>query len=466
VKLDAADFRQRYRAASDEELLAIDPDDLTDVARKCYFEELERRELKRGVVASAPEAEESDESDVDGEPVAVGSYPAPQDARAMRELLRGAGIRSYVENDLNIYANPLIGGYRVMVSPSDVERARDVLRDTEEAENYSVEPWSGKIEDRFVETNGIRIHYAEAGMGPLVILCHGFPECWYSWRHQLPALAEEGYHVVAPDLRGYGQTSRPEAVDAYDILQVVGDIVGLVNELGDTPAPVIVGHDWGAMVAWNAALLRPDLFRGVALLSVPFVPRRTINQTTWEQEKYPGKIFYQALFRSPAAEGLLGADVRRTLLNALYSGSGDARPEHRWHPVMDPCAVPTTSTAPPDLPPWLTEEDLDFVVGEFTRTGFTGGLNYYRNMDRNWVLTPFLAGAKLLHRAAFLAGAKDPVLDFLDEELHSLDVNVPNLWRKKLLPGAGHWIQQERPAEVNRFLISFLGAIEAGSRVQ
>jgi pimeloyl-ACP methyl ester carboxylesterase len=308
---------------------------------------------------------------------------------------------------------------------------------------------------RFIETNGIRMHYVEAGSGPLVALLHGFPESWYSWRHQLPALAEAGFHAIAPDMRGYGQTDRPEPLEAYDIFQLTGDIVGLVNALGETQA-AIVGHDWGAWITAHAALLRPDLFRALALLSVPYVPRRPLNQSEWEQRGYSGKIFYQAFLRSPAAEQVLQADVRSSLLRGLYTLSGDASPEERWSPVTDPgsFALP----APLKQPPWITSENIDFLEAEYQRTGFTGGLNYYRNMDRNWAMTPFLDGAKILQPALFIVGQKDPVIEFLDEEFQALENNLPNLKEKVLLPGAGHWTQQERPADVNRLLIEFLQA--------
>ena len=310
---------------------------------------------------------------------------------------------------------------------------------------------------RFVETNGIRMHIAEQGSGPLVILLHGFPECWYSWRHQLDALAAAGYHVVAPDMRGYGQTDRPESLEAYDIFQLTADIAGLVNSLGDEPA-VIIGHDWGAWIAPYCALLRPDLFRAVGLLSVPYVPRRDVNASQWEQRKYPGKIFYQAVLRSGGAEMFFGADPRPRLLGGLWTLSGDIPREYRWKPVMDP-GFPPAPAVPPGLPPWLEEKDLDYLAAEYTRTGFTGGLNYYRNMDRNWALTPFLDGAKLRQPTIFIAGSEDPVLEFLDEEYAALETNVPDLRGKVLIPGAGHWIQQERPAEVNRLLIDFLSSL-------
>jgi pimeloyl-ACP methyl ester carboxylesterase len=314
------------------------------------------------------------------------------------------------------------------------------------------------VEHRFVETNGIRMHCAEAGNGPLVILCHGFPESWHSWRHQLPALASAGYRAVAPDLRGFGQTDRPIPVEAYDILQLIGDLAGLVNALGTGPA-ILVGHDWGAMLAWHAALLRPDLFPALVLMSVPYVPRRKMSQSQWEAEKYPGRVFYQAALRSPRAEAFFESDMRARLLRGLWLLSGDAPPGHRWQPATDPAAPPLPPLVPAQLPPWLTEADLDFLEGEYRRTGFTGGLNYYRNCDRNWELTPFLDGAKVPQPTLFLAGEKDPVLDFLGDEFAALETNVPKLWKKVLIPGAGHWIQQERPDEVNLLLIEFLREI-------
>src|SRR6202045_2702305 len=176
-----------------------------------------------------------------------------------------------------------------------------------------------------IETNGIRIHLAEAGTGPLVVLCHGFPESWYSWRHQLPALAEAGFHAVAPDMRGYGRTDRPEAIDQYTILHLVGDVVGLLDVLGAEQA-VIAGHDWGAPVAWHAALLRPDRFRAVIGLSVPYRPRGPVRPTT-VMPQTDDAVFYQLYFQTPGvAEAELERDTRATIRTLLYSASGDAPP--------------------------------------------------------------------------------------------------------------------------------------------
>jgi pimeloyl-ACP methyl ester carboxylesterase len=313
-----------------------------------------------------------------------------------------------------------------------------------------------ELQHHFVTTNGIKMHYAEAGSGPTVLLCHGFPESWYSWRHQLSALAEAGFHAIAPDMRGYGQTEQPKEVEAYDIFQLTGDLVGLVNALGGEPV-VIVGHDWGAWVTQFAALFRTDLFRAVALLSVPFLPRLLISPSAWEQQKYPGKIFYQQIFRSPGSEKAFEADVYGTIVNTLYSASGEPPAEQRSKFVVDPKeAASLVMGQTPRKPTFVTDADIEFFVGEFERSGFVGGLNYYRNVDRNWALTPFLEGAKLHQPTLFIAGDRDGVLGFWGEEVEAMERNVPNLHRKLILPGVGHWTQQESPQAVNRELIEFL----------
>jgi pimeloyl-ACP methyl ester carboxylesterase len=298
-----------------------------------------------------------------------------------------------------------------------------------------------QLAHQFVRTNGIKMHYVEAGTGPVVLLCHGFPESWYSWRHQITALADAGFHVVAPDLRGYGQTDRPQDVEAYDIFQLTGDLVGLVNSLHSAPV-VIAGHDRGAELVGRAALLRADLFSAVILLSVPFLPRWPIIPSEWERRKYPGKIFYRQVFVAPGSEKLFETDVRGRLTHAFNTLSGETQPELRWKYVIDPKDAEAVGNIPPVLkkPSWLTEEDLNFFIAEFTRTGFSGGLNYYRNDDRNWSLTPFLEGARLLQPTLFVAGEADAVIEFWKDEFDAMEVNVPSLWKKIVLPGVGHWI--------------------------
>ena len=323
-----------------------------------------------------------------------------------------------------------------------------------------------EIRHRTVDSNGIRMHVAEAGDGPVVVLCHGFPESWYSWRHQLVALAEAGYHAVAPDQRGYGQTDRPEAIDAYTLLHLVGDIVGLLDALG-APTAVVVGHDWGAPVAWHAALLRPDRFRAVIGLSVPFIPRRASRPTT-TMPRTDDATFYQLYFQEPGlAEAELERDPRETIKKVLYYGSGDARPT-----ALKPGAgsVGMVSReggflgrreAPAALPAWLTEADVDFYAAEFARTGFRGGLNWYRNIDRNWELLSPFDGALVNVPALYVAGERDLVVGFrgMDQLISNLSKFVPKLRQTIMLPGCGHWTQQERPTEVNAAIINFLASL-------
>jgi pimeloyl-ACP methyl ester carboxylesterase len=320
-----------------------------------------------------------------------------------------------------------------------------------------------KVEHRTVETNGIRMHLAEAGAGPLVVLCHGFPESWYSWRHQLGALAAAGFHAVAPDMRGYGQTDRPAEIDRYTLLHLVGDMLGLLDALGAESA-VIAGHDWGAPVAWHAALLRPDRFRAVIGLSVPFRPRGQARPTS-VMPATDDAHFYQLYFQDPGvAEAELERDVRRTVRTLLYSASGDAPRAEAGAAAGAVGMVPRTGgflsrmADPPSLPAWLNAADVDFYAGEFARTGFRGGLNWYRNIDRNWELLAPFAGARVTVPALYVAGDRDLVVAFrgMDQLLPNLARFAPQLRATIMLPGCGHWTQQERPAEVNAAMIDFL----------
>ena len=317
---------------------------------------------------------------------------------------------------------------------------------------------------RTVEANGSPIHLAEAGGGPLVLFCHGFPESWYSWRHQLKALAEAGYRAVAPDMRGYGQTGQPHEIDQYTLFQLVGDMVGVLDALS-APQAVVIGHDWGAPVAWHCALLRPDRFRAVAGLSVPFFPRGSKRPTS-VMPQTESSLFYQLYFQAPGvAEAELERSPRETIRRLLYSGSGDVAPGSDVT-LSDnaPGMVPRTggfltrSIDPPTLPGWLTEADIDFYAGEFARTGFRGGLNYYRNIDRNWELLAPFAGAKVTVPALYMAGDRDLVVKFprVGQLIPNLKLFIPNLTKTIMLPGCGHWAQQERASEVNAALIAFL----------
>lgn len=319
------------------------------------------------------------------------------------------------------------------------------------------------IQHRTIQTNGIEMHIAELGSGPLVVMCHGFPESWYSWRHQLRALAKAGFHAVAPDMRGYGRTEAPAAIDQYTLLHLVGDVVGLVDALGGEPA-VIAGHDWGAPVAWHAALLRPDKFRGVIGLSVPFRPRPPAPPTTL-MPRNDAALFYQLYFQDPGvAEAEFESNPRRTLHAMLYGGSGDRPPREANAPVgMVPRGGRFLAIGPEPLPlpPWLTQDDLNFYGTEFARTGFRGGLNWYRNIDRNWELLSAFQGAQVTIPALYVAGDRDMVVAFpgAQQLIANLKIFVPKLTRTVMLPGCGHWTQQERAAEVNAAMTSFVNAL-------
>jgi pimeloyl-ACP methyl ester carboxylesterase len=310
------------------------------------------------------------------------------------------------------------------------------------------------------------MHFAEQGEGPLVVLLHGWPECWYSWRHQIPALAESGFHVVVPDQRGYGQTDCPEPIEAYTITELTADITGLVQGLGYERA-TIVGHDFGSVVAWHCALLRPDLFHSLALLSVPYIPRAKHGRKPTEMMKRIAgeKQFYQLLFQEPGiAEAMFEGDVRETMKRLLYSASGDAVPDDKAKFIFDRSDVFLDVLSSPDkLPDWLDEKDLDYYTQMFTTTGFRGGLNWYRNLDRNWELTPFLSGARLTQPTLYLSGEEDDVVILYRRAIKSLKETAPRLWKKVLIPGAGHWVQQEKPQKVNNLLIEFLESVSANS---
>ncbi|MEA2171797.1 MAG: hypothetical protein QOF76_5097 [Solirubrobacteraceae bacterium] len=326
------------------------------------------------------------------------------------------------------------------------------------------------ITHRLVHANGIRLHVAEAGPpdGPCVIMCHGFPESWYSWRHQLAALASAGYHAVAPDMRGFGRSSRPLSPAKYTQPKLVGDVVGLLAELGHETA-VIAGHDWGAPVAWNAALMRPDLFPAVIGLSVPYYGARTTfaNDHTippsvaMERETGPDGFHYQLYLNEVGrAEADLERDVRGWLAGFFFTASGDAPPEEvtlgervRGDRLEDAFAWPK------QLPPWLTEDDLDVYAADFERTGFASGLNYYRAADLTWEEMAPYRGAHITVPACFVAGEGDLVVLMNQEIYDGMPAEVPDLRTNLLLPGCGHWTQQERPAEVNEAILAFLGDV-------
>jgi pimeloyl-ACP methyl ester carboxylesterase len=315
------------------------------------------------------------------------------------------------------------------------------------------------MRERDIKTDGLTQHVREAGEGPLVLFCHGFPELAWSWRKQLPDVAAAGFHAVAPDMRGYGGTDRPSAIEDYTIFHMVGDMVDLVRAL-DRDRAVIVGHDWGAPVAWHAALLRPDVFRAVAGLSVPFQGRnpaappvkmiRAIGEA-----RGLGK-FYFDYFQEPGVAEAEFADVEATLRKTVSGWDGATPRELRGSGWIKDAGMFAAMPTPERLPGWMTEADFAVFVEAFRRTGFTGPLNWYRNIDRNWALTAFAQGKTIDVPALFIVGENDPVRGFADVGEAELRTRVPKLTKAVLVPGAGHWVQQERPDVVNAELIGFL----------
>ncbi len=313
-----------------------------------------------------------------------------------------------------------------------------------------------EVAHRAIKTNGVNVHIAEAGEGPVVLLLHGFPESWYSWRHQLPALADAGYHAVAPDIRGYGQSDAPEAIEAYSMKELTADAIGILDAL-DAETAVVIGHDWGAPMAWNSALLYPERVRAVGGMSVPYIPRAPMPPIQMLTQMFGDNFFYILYFQEPGvAETELEADVRRSLRLFMYAASGEA-PEGAMLSEKKNTAKLFDGMPEPEAMPWLTEADLDFYTGEFERTGFRGGLNRYRNMDRDWEELPQLADKKIEQPALFIVGERDLVVRFTS--MDTMKELAPNMRVMATLPGCGHWTQQERPSEVNEKLIEFLGGL-------
>jgi pimeloyl-ACP methyl ester carboxylesterase len=315
--------------------------------------------------------------------------------------------------------------------------------------------------ERLVDTNGVRLRVVEAGDrgAPVVVLAHGFPELAYSWRHQIPALVQAGYHVLAPDQRGYGGSSRPDAIDAYNIRELTTDIVGLLDDIGAERA-VWVGHDWGAPVAWTGPLLHPDRVAAVVGLSVPPTPRSKSPPTQVWRSKFGENFFYILYFQAPGvADAELNAEPARFIRRIM--GGAAAPGDHNAAMRMLAPGPEGFIDRLPDaevLPDWISPDELDHYIGEFSRTGFTGGLNWYRNFDRNWEITAALVGTKISVPCLFIGGTTDPVLAFTPADRFAEVISGP--YRQVMIEGAGHWLQQERPDEVNAILLEFLNGLE------
>jgi pimeloyl-ACP methyl ester carboxylesterase len=314
---------------------------------------------------------------------------------------------------------------------------------------------------RLVTSPAGRTHLVEQGTGPLVLLVHGFPESWYSWRHQLPALAAAGYRAVAIDVRGYGRSSRPAGTDAYRMLELVEDNAAVVDALGAESA-VIVGHDWGATIAAHSALVRPDVFRAVGLLSVPYAPRGGPRPGEVFERMGGQEEFYVSYFQEPGrAAAEIEPDVRGWLAGFYAALSADTMPAAS---APDPHFVSRGGTLRARfpagrLPDWLSEKDLDVYAGEFERTGMSGALGRYRNMDRDWEDLADFDGAPITQPSLFIGASLDASTTWMADAIKAYPMTLPGLTTSRILDGCGHWIQQERPAEINRLLTDWLASL-------
>lgn len=318
---------------------------------------------------------------------------------------------------------------------------------------------------RRIDVGDLQLRAAILGTGPLVLMVHGFPESWWSWRHQLAPVAEAGFTACAIDVRGYGGSDKPEPVEAYAMEYMVGDLVGVADMLSPTEPAILVGHDWGAPIVWNAALTNPERFRAVAALSVAYlgVAERPFNEVFDTLFTRKDRFFYQAYFQTEGvAEAEAEADIRTFLRKFYYALSGDA-PPGSWptnKSASDPLLKGLVDPAP--FPDWMSAADLDFYVGEFSRSGLRGPLNRYRNHERDWSWLQRYKARRVEQPAFFMAGDRDLAFNMLGrgDPIELMRRHVPNLQAAEVLPGCGHWTQQERPAEVNTALIPWLRSLE------
>jgi pimeloyl-ACP methyl ester carboxylesterase len=307
----------------------------------------------------------------------------------------------------------------------------------------------------------VRLRVVEAGdpEAPVVLLAHGFPELSYSWRHQIPVLADAGYRVLAPDQRGYGGSSAPDAIEDYNIVALCGDLAGLLDD-ADAERAVIVGHDWGSMVAWNFPLFHPDRVNGVVGMSVPPVPRPQAPPIEIWRKQFGENFFYILYFQQPGvADENLGRDPAETMRRVI---GGARRPDDRGGAARMLAPGPEGWVErlpdPIGLEDWISQDELDHYIAEFSRTGFTGGLNWYRNLDRNWELTADAPASTITAPSLFITGSKDVVRTFTRAD-RAREV-VTGTYDELVIDGAGHWVQQERPGEVNEALLKFLSGLE------
>ena len=317
---------------------------------------------------------------------------------------------------------------------------------------------------RFVDAGGARIRVALEGAGPLVLMVHGFPESWYSWRHQLGPIARAGFTAAAMDVRGYGGSDKPHAIEAYDIESLTSDVAGVARALQPGAPAILIGHDWGAPIVWNSAFTRPDAFSAVAGLSVPFtgVPGRPFSEIFDALFTRKDRFFYQAWFQKvgpPEAEA--EADVRRFLRTLYHHWSGDA-PQGGWPLKSASATLLEDMSDPGDSPPWMPADVLDYYVAEFEGSGFRGPLNRYRNHERDFAWLQTYAGRRLEQPSILIGGDRDPAFNgfgLVADPGALMRRHADKLQAVHVLEGCGHWTQQERPDEVNAILVPWLKSL-------
>lgn len=322
-------------------------------------------------------------------------------------------------------------------------------------------------EFRMIETNGIKVRAAVQGEGPLVVMVHGFPESWYSWRHQMAPLAAAGFMACAIDVRGYGGSDKPHAVDAYAMKEMTADVAGVVDALSPGKPAVLIGHDWGAPIVWHTAVLHPDKVRAVAGLSVPYfgVPPVSLKQIMKAMFTDQGRFFYMVYFQDEGvAEAAFEADVRGALRKLYYAGGGESGLAWGGADKKHGDALLDGMVDPPEFPPWLSAADIDYFVGEFEKSGFRGPLNRYRNADNDWAMMQTVKDRVIHQPSLFICGERDLVLKMFGGDAAQAEArmreNASDVRGAHFLPGIGHWTQQEAPKETTGLLIDWLAQLE------
>lgn len=312
------------------------------------------------------------------------------------------------------------------------------------------------VEHKTIKVNGINMHVAEKGQGPIILFIHGFPELWYSWRHQIDALSSNGYRAVAPDLRGYGDTDAPESVTSYTCFHIVGDLIALLNTIAPDQKVFVVAHDWGAIIAWNLCLFRPDKVKALLSLSVPFAPYNPSMKPMDGWRAAYGNDYYMCRFQVAGEIESEFAEI----------GAERVVKEMFTYRVPGPIMLPKgklfghSADTPIALPSWLSQEEIDYYVTKFsTKSGFTGGINYYRNLDRNWELMAPWAGSEVKVPAKFVVGDLDLVYHMpgIKEYIHNGGFKkfVPLLEEVVVMEGVGHFIHMEKPEEISNYISDF-----------